>query len=107
MAFLSFLRQVVGELLVGSRNNLNFGNPQWHEEPEGRTIYHIIRNFKSQYQKYCLNFRLKDTKPENEVDDLNPTEDGESSEKAHCASNQTKLRLCGYLENNYQVGNTN
>ena len=67
------------------------------------TNYHIKYNIKSQFQKYCL----KDTKPENEVDDLNPTEDGESSEKAHRASNQPKLRLCGYLENNYQVGNTN
>ena len=26
--------------------------------------------------------------PEKVVDDLNPTEDGEASEEAHCASNQ-------------------
>ena len=63
------------------------------------TNYHIVYNYKSQFQKNCL----KSTKPDNKVDDLNPTEDGESCEKTHRASNQPKLRLCGYLENNYQV----
>ena len=39
-------------------------------------------------------------KPEQEVDDLNPTEDGEASEEAHCAPNETQLGLHSYLEEN-------
>ena len=32
-------------------------------------------------------------RPEEKEDDLNPTDDGESSEKSHCASNKTQLAL--------------
>ena len=35
--------------------------------------------------------------PKQVVDDLNPTEDGEASEEAHCASNQTQLGLHRHL----------
>ena len=36
-------------------------------------------------------------KPDQKVDDLNPTEDGEASEETHCASNKTKLGLSCHL----------
>ena len=43
-------------------------------------------------------FKTKPTKPEEIVNDFNPAEDGEASEKAHCASYQTQLGLHGHLE---------
>ena len=32
---------------------------------------------------------IKEIEPKDKEDDLNPTEDGESGEKAHCASDET------------------
>ena len=44
------------------------------------------------------NWDLKEGKePQNKVDDLDPTEDGEASEETHCAPNQCQLSLCGHL----------
>ena len=40
-------------------------------------------------------------KPQEVVDDLNPTEDGEASEEAHCAPYQTQLGLSCYLSMEY------
>ena len=43
-------------------------------------------------------FKPKQKLPEEVEDDLDPAEDGEASEKAHCASYQTQLGLHGHLE---------
>ena len=40
----------------------------------------------------------KTERPEKVVDDLNPTEDGEASQKAHGASNQTQLGFHCHLQ---------
>ena len=45
-------------------------------------------------------FETKQKLPEEVVDDLDPAEDGEASEKAHCASNQAQLGFHCHL---YQV----
>ena len=39
----------------------------------------------------------KTERPEKVVDDLNPTKDGEASQKAHGASNQTQLGFHRHL----------
>ena len=39
--------------------------------------------------------------PDEVVDDLDPTEDGEASEKAHCASYQAQLSLHCHLQKMY------
>ena len=41
---------------------------------------------------------MKTKKPEKEEDNLNATENGEASEKAHGASNQTQLGLHCHLQ---------
>ena len=46
-----------------------------------------------------LFIKKKTKKPDEEVDDLDPTEDGEASEKAHCAS---KLGLHRHLTHKYR-----
>ena len=58
------------------------GHLERHEEPENRVIENI-------YWKI----------PDHVVDDLNATEDGEASEKTHCASNQAQLSLQCHLLN--------
>ena len=39
--------------------------------------------------------------PDHVVDDLDATEDGEASEKTHCASNQAQLSLQCHLLNHF------
>ena len=44
----------------------------------------------------------KHKKPEKEVDNLDPTKDGEASEKTHSTSYQTQLRFYCHLKNNFK-----
>ena len=55
-----------------SRHNSRVGNLEWKEEP-GSVV--------------CEMFLVKEKEPEDVVDDLDPTEDGEPSDRAHCAFN--------------------
>ena len=58
------------------------GHSGRHEEPENRVTKNIYRKI-----------------PDDLVDDLNAIEDGEASEKTHCASNQAQLSLQCHLLN--------
>ena len=45
-----------------------------------------------------LDSRGKSKAPDKVIDDLDPTEDGEASEKAHCASYKTQLCFHRHLQ---------
>ena len=66
--------------LVNSGHHGNSRDLERHEEPEKRVSDLSLR------------------RPEEVVDDLNPTEDGEASEKAHCASYQAQLGFHCHLQ---------
>ena len=69
--------QMIFKSLVYSRRYRSSWDFERHEEPE----------------KLFGVFCPKKNKPVKVVDDLNPTEDGEASEKAHRASNEAQLGL--------------
>ena len=73
---------MVFKSLVDSRRYCSSWDFERHEEPE----------------KLFGDVRPKKNKPEKVVDDLNPTEDGEASEKAHRASNEAQLGFHCHLE---------
>ena len=52
-------------------------------------------------QIYIFTLVIWEDVPEEVVDDLDPTEDGEASEEAHCAPYQTQLGLSCYLSMEY------
>ena len=71
MVFFLFLPcQMIFKSLVDSRHHCSSRDLERHEEPE----------------KLVGDICLKEKTPEKVVDDFNPTEDGEASKKAHCAS---------------------
>ena len=72
--------RTVSEFLVHGRNSANL---ERQEEPGKWEIVWEIQK-----------------KPEKEVDDLDPTEDGEAGEKTHGASNQTQLGFYCHLQIN-------
>ena len=51
-----------------------------------------LRDMKNLKKKVIILKQTKET-PDKVVDDFDPTEDGEASEKAHCASYQAQLGL--------------
>ena len=68
---------MVVKSLVDSRHHLCPGNLEGHEKPEeGEVLKEFIKESESE--------------PEKVVDDLDSTEDGEASEKAHGAPYQTQ-----------------
>ena len=80
---LGFLHQVVAKLFVDCSCHLISGDPERHEEPEEKVD--------------DLDCKTMEFAPKKIVDDLNPTEDGESSEETHCPPDQTKLGLRCHL----------
>ena len=76
-SFLVLPCQMVFKSLPHSRDHLSSANPERHEEP----AHGEVERLKSR--------QGKSKKPEKKVDDLDRTEDGEASEKAHRASYQT------------------
>ena len=50
---------------------------------------------------YLFTLVIWEDVPEEVVDDLDPTEDGEASEEAHCAPYQTQLSLSSHLPMEY------
>ena len=73
---------MVFKSFVDSRHYGSSGDLEGHEEPEEKGNH------------------LKAAKeiPDEVVDDFNPTEDGEASEKAHCASYKTQLGFHCHLQ---------
>ena len=73
---------MVFKSFVDSRHYGSSGDLEGHEEPEEKGNH------------------LKAAKeiPDEVVDDFNPTEDGEASEKAHCASYQAQLGFHCHLQ---------
>ena len=67
--------QMILKNLSNSRLHLLFWDSQGHQESEN------VKLWKKEEEK----------KPEKKVENLNPTEDGEASEKAHGAPDQTQL----------------
>ena len=83
------------ESLLDNRQRISPWDLEWQEEPaEWVHLLHIL--IRVQTEKSSWEETLK--KPEKEVDDLNSAEDGEASEKTHCASNQTQLGFHGNLK---------
>ena len=77
--------QMVVKSLVDSRHHLCPGNLEGHEKPEeGEVPKEFIKESESE--------------PEKVIDDLDSTEDGEASEKAHGAPYQTQLGLHSHLQ---------
>ena len=74
---------MVFKSFVHSRDHHSSGNLERHEEPEDWVT--------------DLDSRGKSKAPDKVIDDLDPTEDGEASEKAHCTSYQTQLGLYCHL----------
>ena len=76
---------MVVKSLVDSRHHLCPGNLEGHEKPEeGEVLKEFIK--------------ASECEPEKVVDDLDSTEDGEASEKAHGASYQTQLGFHCHLQ---------
>ena len=77
--------QMVFKFLVDSRHHLCPGNLEGHEKPEeGEVLKEFIKESESE--------------PEKVVDDLDSTEDGEASEKAHGAPYQAQLGFHRHLQ---------
>ena len=66
---------MVFKSFVDSRHYHSSGDLEGHEEPEEKGNY----------------LKANKETPDEVEDDFNPTEDGEASEKAHCASYQAQL----------------
>ena len=74
---------MVFKSFVDSRHNHSSRDLERHKEPE---------------EKWFKDLVSKPKKPDEVVDDFDPTEDGEASEKAHCASYQTQLGFHCHLQ---------
>ena len=73
---------MVFKSFVDSRHHHNSGDLERHEEPEEKGNY----------------LKANKETPDEVEDDFNPTEDGEASEKAHCASYKTQLCFHRHLQ---------
>ena len=73
---------MVLKLCHNSRSNVSPGNLEGADQP---------KNGADDSAEICV--REYQGWPEDEEDDLNPTDDGEASEEAHGASNETQLGL--------------
>ena len=76
--------------LLGSNRHLCPGDTKRQKEPEK------MLTCQGYHQK--IKNKQNTVLPDDIVDDLNPAEDGEASQKSHCAPNQTQLGLKGHLE---------
>ena len=56
-----------------------------------------LRDKKNLTTLYVKCFLVKEKEPEDVVDDLDPTEDGEASEETHRSSDEAKLGFQGHL----------
>ena len=86
---LILLCQVIFKSLFDSRHHIGSRGLERHEEPQRVKV-----NESGQIRVY----HRKSKKPQKVVDDLDSTEYGEASEKAHGASNQTQLGLHCHLQ---------
>ena len=84
--------QVIFKSFANSYHHLRSLSLEWQEKPEDWDVVDKTQNWG--LRRFLFE---KIEKPEEEVDYLDSTENGETSEKAHGASYQTQLRFHCHL----------
>ena len=90
------LYQMILKFLFGGRQHISIWDLEGHKKPEGNLIC-LEDHLDADKKILTVSISTAKHKPDKEIGDLDCTEYREACKKAHCTSNQAKLRLHCYL----------